>query len=408
MRRLWLASIVFTVTTVLYACSSSSSQSAPAPLDNMPDREDSGPGDDAGDDVIAPADDGGADAEDDAPIDPGPPAEQYIGRFGVSDPGGLPLAAWPGVRAVARFDGTQVSVRLGQTDGFSGGPSWFEVFVDGARKAPFSVAGSVEDHELASGLAPGAHTVEIVKRTEANLGAVEFGGFTFTGGTGLLSPPLRPSRRIEFLSDSTIDGFGVEGTYPCAGGGPPQFNNATKSTAYYAAKALKAEHFLLSYSGKGLTKNQDPGDLDFYRGLYAKTIPDDPVSSWAFASWTPDAVVISLGGTDYDGANGTPPGFEAAYGDLVDDIRGKYAGAHVYMTIWAQIKDDGVNDSRTHMKTALDSVIAGRAADTKLHVFVFPESDPALETGCYAHGSDALHQAAAAQLVTKLKADLGW
>ena len=86
------------------------------------------------------------------------------------------------------------------------------VVVDGVVKAPINVTGASQQFTLASSLAAGDHVVELQKRTEANVGTVTFEGFTFDAGGQLLPPPPRATRRIEFLADSTIDGYGVDGT----------------------------------------------------------------------------------------------------------------------------------------------------------------------------------------------------
>jgi hypothetical protein len=345
-----------------------------------------------------------ASADADAGYDAGPPAVQFIGRFDDGDALGKRFA-WPGSRIVATFDGTDAQVKLTQTDGFGGGPTWFDVVLDGVRGTPFSVAAGTINQTVATGLVAGTHTVEIEKRTEANLGTVRFEGFTFTGGTGLLPPPPRKTRRIEILSDSTIDGFGVEGDIAttCGGGAPAQFNDVHKSTAAIAAAALDAEPFILAYSGKGITVNEYVPDTDTFDILYPRTLPET-ATTWTFTSWTPDVVVISLGGTDFDGLTTIPTGFVTKYGQLVDTVRGHYATAHIYMTVWAQIKDA----TRTAMTSALQQVASARAADTLLHVYSFAQCDQTVETGCYAHANAIEHQAMGAALATQIKADLGW
>ena len=340
------------------------------------------------------------------------PAVQYIGRFDETDPAGFRMA-WPGSTVVARFDGTGVTVRLSQTfDGNSAGPSWFNVIIDDQVKTPFSVAGLAEDHVLAAGLAPGPHKVEIEKRTEANHGTVRFEGFTFGGGTGLLAPPARRPHRIELISESTIDGFGVEGdnTTTCIGTAPAQFDNVRKSLAMYTGAGVSAEVHLTAYSGKGISMNADPGDTVTMPTLFDRALPDPGGgTAWTHASWVPDAIVISLGGVDYDqGVSGAPADFQTKYAAFVAKLRTVYGNApQIFLTVWSQIKNNGANDEiRTPIEAALDGVVATRIGlgDTKVTRYSFPEASQAVETGCYSHANDAHHQAMAALLVTQLKA----
>ncbi len=383
--------------------------SADAPADGAADAPTDGAADAASD---APVD-----APVDAMVDAGTPAVQFIGRFDETDLAGFRMA-WPGSAVVARFDGTGASVRLSQTfDGYSAGPTWFNVIVDDVVQAPFSVAGLAEDHVLAAGLAAGPHKVEIEKRTEANHGTVRFEGFTFSGGAGLLPPPPRQPHRIEFISESTIDGFGVEGdrNVTCIGNAPPQFDNVRKSMAMLAGAGVAAEVHLTAYSGKGISKNNDPMDTLTMPTLFDRALPDPGVGTlWSHAKWVPEAIVISLGGVDYgDGVALAPADFQTKYAAFVAKLRTTYGNTpYIFLTVWSQIKNNGGNDQlRTPVTAALDGVVATRAGlgDTKVSRFSFPEADPAVETGCYYHANAAHHQAMAALLVTELKAKIaGW
>ena len=157
--------------------------------------------------------------------------------------------------------------------------------------------------------------LEIEKRTEANLGTVRFEGFTFAGGTGLLPPAPRAPHRIEFMSDSTIDGYGVLSTTAatCPNTDPPQYNDSHSSFAFFTSNASNAEMVLSAYSGKGLTIDEDTADTEYYELLYPRALPDDSASTWTFQTDIPDAVVMSLGGVDMDGLAAAPAGFQSAY-----------------------------------------------------------------------------------------------
>jgi lysophospholipase L1-like esterase len=340
---------------------------------------------------------------------------QFIGRFDTTDAVG-PRTAWPGARIVARFDGTDVDVKLTQTDGFSGGPTYFNIILGGAFAGTFSVTGT-QTVKIASGLAAGAHTIEIEKRTEAPFGTVRFEGFTFAGGAGLLAPPVRLARKLEFLGDSTIDGYGIDGSrtagaanYCGADLAPPNLNDVRKSVAWKTASDLSAELNVLGYSGKGIARNEDGQVLDLFPTIYARALPDVAGNVWGFASFVPDVVVVSLGGSDYSGdPNGTFPGnFGAKYADLVAYIRARYGAApYVFLTVWSQHKS--YNNVRESIGAAIDAAIAGRPAGERTSKFVFPEADPVLdETGCQYHANPAHHAAMAALLVAEIKAVTGW
>lgn len=368
------------------------------------------------------ASDAGADATLDAGADAGPPAVRFVGRFDTRDATG-PRMAWPGSRVIARFDGTDATVKLTQVDGFSGGPSYFNVIVDGAVGAPITVTGVSQDYAVAAGLAAGTHVVEIEKRTEANLGTVRFEGFTFQGGAGLLPPPAAPARRIEVLGDSTIDGFGVEGNVnnTCMNDAPPQFHNVRQGMAFKVASTLGADLHLMAYSGKGVFRNEDRGDNQLFELLYGRTLPEDGTSVWSFAGYTPDAVVIALGGADYTQVNGdaapSEANVKAKYDALVGKVRTAYPNAYIFCTVWSQIKDDGApagytpRTSLTNILNGAGGVVTTRKAggDAKIFFHLFAQAAyPQDETGCYYHANDAHHTAKAAELVTVIKNATGW
>lgn len=331
---------------------------------------------------------------------------QYIGRFDATQT----KTAWPGGRIVARFSGTTATATLSQVNGLSGGNSWMNVLVDGQVTKKLEVLGTSQKVTLAENLSPGIHVVELEKRTEPNVGTLVFEGFEFPDGE-LLAPPARKSRRIEFLSDSTIDGFGVDGVLgvTCNNGAPVSFDDVRKSAAFVTASLLDAESHVIASSGRGIVRNETEGAGETFPEIYVRTLPDIADSTWDFSSWTPDAVVISLGGSDIAPGN-LPDTFQTGYDALVTSIRAHHPNAHIYMTIWSQIKDlGGALNYRTMIKTALDGIKAAHPSDTKLHVFAWTEADYARdETGCEYHANEGHGVATAHELAPVIASDLGW
>ncbi|MFO0638737.1 MAG: GDSL-type esterase/lipase family protein [Polyangiaceae bacterium] len=359
------------------------------------------------------ATDAGADATVDA-SDTGPvvpPAVRFVGRWDTRSAAG-PRVAYPGARIVARFQGTEVSVTLDNTTGFAGGPSRYDVLIDGVLEPTQLVTqvGQVT-YPLASGLAAGTHTVELLKRTEGNLGVTTFMGFDFGAGGALLAPPPTPTRRIEIISDSTIDGYGIEGMGPvCPAGTLEASHSARLGLAGLLASDLGADAHMIGYSGKGLTRNSYLPDTATMGVLYPRALPDDATSLWDFTTWTPDVVVISIGGTDFNAGVPNIATLSTKYDELVQMVRTYAPDAHIFMTIYAQLKDSypvGYN-VRTNLRTAIQNVIAANPADTKLHLYQMTESVPSQETGCQYHGNLALHRTLATAFVPVIRAATGW
>jgi lysophospholipase L1-like esterase len=398
------------LTLMVGACSSSNGDAPKEePTDGLPGR-DGGENDGA-----PPADGGGGDgAAGDAGEDAGPPAVQLLGRWDMSN-AQAPKTGWPGARIVVRFSGTGLKLKLSHANGSDGGNTWMNVIVDGMVKTPIEITGADQMVTAATGLASEApHVVELEKRTEASWGVLTLSlpDVTFEGGGQLLPPPARRTRRIELLSDSTIDGFGVEGVFgdtaTCNGAAPPQYDNVRKSMAWLTADALSAEAHILGQSGKGIARNEDGSTTDTYDAIYSRVLAENASSSWTFANFTPDVIVISLGGSDYANSPG-PSNFEAAYKALVADLRTKYgAGPRIILLVWSQLKEfDGTRQAVT---AAIDNVIADAAnVGTKISRFTLPEADEMTdETGCEEHANAAHHQAMANLLVAEIKAKMGW
>lgn len=359
--------------------------------------------------------DSAVDATVDAMVDAGPPEVRFVGRWDTRL-AGTPRAAYPGSRVVARFDGTEVSVTLGNTTGFAGGPSRYDVFVDDVlQPAQLVTQTGTRTYPLATGLAPGVHKIELYKRTEGNLGVTTFMGFSFGAGQ-LLAPPPASAHKIEFVSDSTIDGYGVEGAGPnCPAGTLEASHSARKGLAGLVTSDLSADAIMVAYSGKGLWQNSYRPDTETMGVLYPRTLPDDATSLWDFSRFVPDVVVVSLGGSDYSkvGPADDPAPlaqFTQKYDDLYGMIRTYAPDAHVFLTIYAQIKDVYPPNyfARTNLNNAINQVIANHPGDTKVYKFVWNESVPSQETGCQYHGGPALQRSLADALVPVIKAKTGW
>jgi len=370
----------------------------------------------AGDASADATSDAGSDASDagaDAAIDAGPPpapAVRYVGRFVDSDPLG-PRAAWPGARAIVRFDGTRLDATLALVNGFSGGPGYLDVVIDGVvQPTPLMVAQGAATVTVASGLAAGVHTVELVKRTEANHGVVQFRGFTYPNGGQLLAPPPAPVRRIEVMGNSTISGYGVDGAGPnCPGGTTSATFNARKSAGQVAATAVGADLVLLAYGGKGVTKNLTNGDVNTMPVLFDRTLPESASFPWSFAKYVPDAFVMVV--TNFDSKTAEPT-LTNAYEAFVIKVRAAYPNAHIMLALSAAATDDypvGLQ-TRTRLKAMTATVVSRRAAagDVNLSKYAMTEYVNGQLTGCDYHPNEALHAQMGAELATWLRAELGW
>jgi hypothetical protein len=341
----------------------------------------------------------------------------FVGRFDTTDAAG-PKAAWPGSRILARFDGTAVSVKLSEhaDSWMDGAPSYWEVTID---KGPWQAIRMISDDQphdfdLASGLAPGPHEVEIYKRSETQTGITQFLGFDFHGGQGL-PPPERQTRKIEVMGDSFATGFGVEmvgaPSNDCPGpdwGGI--WENFRKSWGGLLGTMFDAEVHGVVYSGKGLLKNIWPTDDDPLRAYYPRANPDPAIAHknpplFDLQSWIPDVIVLTQGSCDFDGSGSvTDSEFESAYHDFVVDVlRARGADTHIFMGVVG-------SGARDEVASAARKIIAERAAvgDDKMHLFLANMYTAQEMTACDGHGTPAWHQRIANEIAAEIRAKVGW
>src|SRR5207253_1784600 len=99
-----------------------------------------------------------------------------------------PAFEYSGVTIRAGFSGTSISAAL--NDYASHGETttnYFYKIIDGGTPQKFQALKGSNSYQLAAGLKPGNHVVEIIKLTEANVGKTAFQGFILEKGAALQS-----------------------------------------------------------------------------------------------------------------------------------------------------------------------------------------------------------------------------
>jgi len=327
-----------------------------------------------------------------------------VGRFDLRDPAG-PRFAWPATAIEATFTGVGLDVRLRDR-----GTNFFAVVIDGGTPTSLATNRATERYELASGLDPGRHTVLLTKRTESNVGVVQFLGFIPHKGALVETPEPTTTRRIEFIGDSVTCGYGDLATDPSE-----HFNPATEdeASAYgtLTAAALGAQRSVIAYSGIGMYRDDRGSALEPMPVRFMRSLADDPTSAWGFRAMAPDVVVVNLGGNDF--AKGDPgAAFQQAYVAFLKVLRTLYPDATIVCALSSMLTDNypaGAN-SRTKAAEYIRGAVSQRqlAGDGRIFYFVFDEQRPADGFGADYHPSKATHRRMAAELVTALRSRIGW
>lgn len=337
---------------------------------------------------------------------------RYTGRVDRSDPAG-PRFSNTGSAVAMRVESSALRIHLRDVPyprkvPGDPGPNRYELLIDGVSAGILTAQRPEWRHTVELG--PGAHVVELFKRTEPEVGQAQLLGLELPWGARLLAPPERPDRRIEFIGDSLTTGFGN------VGGGPTcPFTAATedgyRSYAALAGRMLGAEVHVVAWGGRGVVRNYDLDSIDTIPQLYERTLPEDPLSRWDFSGWTPHAVVIEAGTNDFGHPGLDIDSFERGYVELVTTVRRRYPQAFI-LCAYPGVTDDWPVNVRhgTLSREAMDRVVkklAG-AGVTRVKAFAFERAAADDGFGCLWHPSLPTHEAMARRLRAVVSEALGW
>ncbi len=327
-------------------------------------------------------------------IDADDPLIIYEGRFDFSDPKN-PRFDWPGSSIHAAFEGSSISVRL--TDGNND----YNIFIDNKLKKILRTDSSVV-YNISDSLSPGRHLITLTKRTEGIFGAASFQGFILSEGKTLRPIGLYPIRKMEFIGDSFVAGFGSDGKSPDC-----DFNRETENNyiAYgpVLARKLKAYCNVIAVSGIGMVRNHGDSTRTSTAAMpnyYSKTCFNDS-SEWDFSKYQPDVVVIRLGRNDY-WSKPFPRSneFRSAYLHFLKYIRSKYPKAYIFALCGAIRKDSHCD----YIRSVINELMDKKIYFVKLQVNLKRPED----FGCQYHPNKSGHEKIAAFLEPIVRQKTGW
>lgn len=324
------------------------------------------------------------------------PNIRYVGRFDDSDPAG-PRCAWSNSTAIVRFKGSALQARLSDS-----GENQWQIVVDGKPTTLLKTKGKSGTYTLATGLADGEHSIELVRRTEAFVGPAQILGFQLSSG-GTLLPVPTARRRIEIIGDSISCGYGNEGKDEKEHFSP-NTQNAYMTYGAIAARELGAEYVCVAWSGRKMwPDNTIPA-------IYDRTLPQDSQSRWDFTKWIPNVVVINLATNDFGAKIPEEKGWTEAYEAFLARVRHNYPNAEIYVASGSMMGDGGPTKPLTTLKRFLAKIVADRkaAGDAKVHEIDFAMQDRKDGLGSDWHPSVKTHEIMAKKLVETLGQDLGW
>jgi lysophospholipase L1-like esterase len=333
---------------------------------------------------------------------------RLVGRFDKSQPEG-PRYAWSHATIEARFEGRAIAVRLriaplapSLTRAHETSTP-YTVIVDGESPRTIEVTSTIERYELARDLAPGVHTVTLVREAEAFAGVHQLLGFEVEGGQ--LLPPAAPrARSIEVIGDSITCGYGVLGADAKC---PFSFTTERASSSYasVAARALDADLSVVCWSGRGVIRNYDGSSAGVAPELFEQALPEPHVAFDFEESPQPDAVVVLLGTNDFLGGAGAPldiASFERTYERFLTRVRELRPRAFVVVATSPMLEPGPVREL-AHASIA-HVVAARKRVDPRIELLDFEWQRD--RTGCDYHPNAAMHRLLGGALAALLRKQL--
>lgn len=312
---------------------------------------------------------------------------------------------YPGVTLRVAFDGPALALDVES----SSDNSRLGVALDGASERMVRLQRGRQRIKLAEGLAPGAHSVAIVHRTETWQGLITIEGLALDRGGAFLPAPSPHPRRLLLVGDSVTCGEAIARTPDCKK--DPDWWDPSASYGMLLARALEAEVHLVCYGGRGLIRDWQ-GNRDVLNApqFFELAVPDPAEPApWNHADYSPDLIVVSLGTNDFNLALGALPTAEEyvpAYVAFVRTLRARHPAAKIVLTEGAIVSDaaDPARPQRTVLRGYLKSTVE-QLHDAGVSHF---ESSHHPGDACDPHPTREQHASMAAELEPEARRLLGW
>lgn len=320
----------------------------------------------------------------------------YIGRVQAESDSSVRYSA-PGVALAVSFTGTSVAVDLSSETN----KNFVSVWIDGSEVSRIAVPHARQRVELASGLAPGTHRLEMYKDTEAGVGSLVVHGLVVQG----LEAMDLSERLMECYGNSITCGGKMLIGAPCEAlaqnwNAP---NKASASYGWVTARNLNARVHLTSMSGIGLVKSccDLPQTMpDIYTRLFLER--DDSVP-YNLEARVPDVVTLCLG--QNDGAEVVrSTTFKHKYLRWVKELDTRYQNRPHYFLLTSPMADASLLEA---MLPTLEGIKADLAAEgiDRVTVVTLPGG---LTHGCEWHPTEAEHALVAGVLSEHIARVMGW
>lgn len=323
------------------------------------------------------------------------------GRVVIGELNNIPTYtySWPGVYFEAAFVGTEVDLKLNDSNNV------LNIIVDG--QAPVVLTKPGRTTYSINNLPQGKHRVRIEKRTETLYGTGTFEGFFIPKNSQAITLE-KPKRSMEFIGDSALVGYGIRSSKrECGEEEIVSFTDTQLTYAALTAKAFNADYQINALSGFGVVRNYNGAfPENTFLSLYPYSLNDK--GALYKSDWSPNIIVIGLGGNDF----ATPlnagekwktrealqDDYVKSYKDFILSLHTKNPNAHFILLSYAVSGDE--------LENQIARVIKALKQEGMRDVGLLTTKAVEL-SACHWHPSETDHKNAAKILANYIKANPG-
>lgn len=270
----------------------------------------------------------------------------YVGRHVKLDNGNYKYAL-PGVSVYTTFTGTTLELILKDYGtGTATSTNYLAVVIDNENPLLLKLNPTDSIFPVSRKLKEGEHTLQIIKRTESFVGAIEFKGINIESNASTKSYKGLPKKKILFIGNSITCGYGNDtsiATNPSTGFTSKNENNY-QSYGQIAARKLNTQYHAFAFSGRGLYKNYDGSIYNPIPVMFDQVIPENTKFKWNHEQYQPNIIFCNLGTNDFSSESSGHGSIDSItfclkYEKFISRLKTLYPKSTIVLTVGTMMSD---------------------------------------------------------------------